>query len=228
MTRRDGVTPTMVDALDVFERAMRRRVRVALPGKVLSYDASTERAEVEPQVPNILRKRDTQERVLEWPPVLPSVPVQFPGGGGVRITWPLKKGDTVTLLCHDRMIAEWLRTGSKIDPGDERMQHLGSAIALPGLLTEDGVSDAGGSQPDHFVIETADGTEIRLGSKDPEAALARADKVEKLWNAFVNATPGTTDSGAAIQTAVKEVWNNLSGTGLDPAQSVGAEKVKGD
>lgn len=218
MTRRDGLTPTMVDALDVFEQAMRRRIRVALPGKVLSYDAATERAEIEPQVPNILRKRATQERVLEWPPVLPSVPVQFPGGGGVRITWPLSKGDFVTVLCHDRMIDEWLRTGSRVDPGDERMQHLGAAVAIPGLVDELGVSAAGGAEPDHLVLETPTGVEIRIGSKSPAAKLARADRVESELTAIK----------AALDTASAGGDDVVYGSEYTEVGSVGADKVKGD
>lgn len=125
-------TPTLAE---VIRRALDARladVRVALPARVEKYDAAKQVVDVLP----LLQERAVGEdgaELVESLPVVPNVPVVFPGAGGFRVTFPVQPGDTVLLVFSDRSLDVWQAKGGEVDPVDLRRHHLADAVAIPGL-----------------------------------------------------------------------------------------------
>ncbi len=121
------------DALDARDR----RLSKALPGTVVTYNAATKTATVKPGVHRLVPSvSDPDDDEIEELPAIPDVPVCWPVGRGFAITpgIGLLPGDPVLLVCCDRDISGWLRTGTPSDPDDARLHSWGSAVAIPGLV----------------------------------------------------------------------------------------------
>ena len=81
---------------EVIRRAIEARLlelHVALPVKVTRYDASKQLVDVKPLVRRAFAD-EAGARQVESFPVIPSVPVLFPGAGGFQLTFPISDGST--------------------------------------------------------------------------------------------------------------------------------------
>jgi len=107
--------------------------RVSGPGKITAYDDTKCRASVQLLIKENLPGPDG-ERNLKLPAVINDVPVIFEGSGGSRIRYPITRGDIVLVVHSDRSLDRWLYSGGEIDPGDDRLHHIGDAVAYPGLM----------------------------------------------------------------------------------------------
>ncbi|APH59904.1 Phage-related protein [Granulibacter bethesdensis] len=103
------------------------RINTTMPGTIVSYNPATRRAVVQLS----LSKTSPEGIVLKAPRVV-SVPVVFPTGGGVAITWPLHPGDGVMLHFCQRSLENWLDHGDDV-VDDFRQSNISDAIAVPGL-----------------------------------------------------------------------------------------------
>jgi len=69
-------------------------------------------------------------------PLLVDVPVVFPRGGGVTLTFPVKAGDECQLIFNDRCIDFWWQSGGVQLPVDPRQHDLSDAVAIVGLQSQ--------------------------------------------------------------------------------------------
>ena len=125
-------TTTLQDLLSKFRESIAAQIHTALPGKIVRYDSSAQKADVQP----LIKDRYTDEAgalQVRTLPVIPAVPVQFPGAGGYRITFPVAEGDTGLLLFAESSLDKWLVSGGTVDPEDDRRHDLTDAVFLPGL-----------------------------------------------------------------------------------------------
>lgn len=107
------------------------RIFSATPCRVVSYDPVTETAELAPCVRRPMPREDGTI-VHEPLPILPNVPIAFPRGGGVSITFDLAPGDFVIALAMTYAIGQWRSTGGvDSDAGDVRTNHLAHCFGLP-------------------------------------------------------------------------------------------------
>lgn len=139
------------------------------PGQAPSVD-------VQPVVQRAIPSEADPDTLVSEPlPVVPNVPVVYPGGATARVTFPLAPGDTVLLVPLMLSIAQWRLTGAAIvsPVNDQALHHLGNCVAIP-CLTAD-VATVAGVDPVAFVVESAD---IRLGSALAVSYAADATKVE--------------------------------------------------
>lgn len=113
---------------------IRAQMWTALPGILVSYDAATAKAQVQPAVKSVRRKQDGSLEYMTIP-VLPDVPVHFPHGGGYTLTLPLAAGDEVLLVFSARNIDGWWDQGDVQQPGDRRMHDLSDAFCIPGPMS---------------------------------------------------------------------------------------------
>ena len=67
-------------------------LRVAMPGIIQSFDADAVTATIQPAVKASVRQADGTVASVALP-LLVDVPVEFPRGGGVTLTFPIKPGD---------------------------------------------------------------------------------------------------------------------------------------
>lgn len=64
---------------------------------------------------------------------LNGVPVEYPGGAGGGITWPILPGDTGRLAVSDRSMDRWLAAGRPTDPIVAATHMLHDSVFVPGL-----------------------------------------------------------------------------------------------
>jgi hypothetical protein len=122
-------------------------INVSVPGRIQTFDPSTGLASVKPQIQDFYTDEDGNTIAVSVP-VITSVPVQFPGAGGFRITFPVKAGDLCTLLFSDRSLAEWIDAlgANEVTPIDVRRHSLTDAVALMG------------TGPGQWTVDPAQGT----------------------------------------------------------------------
>lgn len=110
-------------------------LHTAIPGKVISYDATKQTAEVLPVV-QAAEPREDGGTTLTRLPSIPNVPVQWPRGGGYALHLPLAAGDHVLLVFSEAAIGHWRASGEIAPPGDLRRGSLGYPIAIPGIAPD--------------------------------------------------------------------------------------------
>lgn len=125
-------------------------VRVALPGRIVSYDAASQLADVKPQIHRRFPDGHTEEL-----PILVDVPILWPRSGGASITLPVLAGDPVLLLFSDRSIEDWLSKGEEGPPEDPRKHHLTDALGIMGVMP---VSETGDGNGTDLLVKYGDST----------------------------------------------------------------------
>jgi len=124
-------TPNLAQALRRVLELRLAELHTAMPGEVVTYDAATQTADVRP----LLRQRGIDELgavVQRELPIFVAVPVVFPGGGGFRMTLPLKAGDGVLVVFAESSLERWQTSGRASDV-ELRRHHFADAVAIPGL-----------------------------------------------------------------------------------------------
>ncbi|MGI3903108.1 MAG: Gp138 family membrane-puncturing spike protein [Janthinobacterium lividum] len=66
-------------------------------------------------------------------PVLPDVPVHYPGGAGMTLTHGIAKGDEILTIFASRAHDTWFQSGGTQQPITDRTHSLSDGIAIPGL-----------------------------------------------------------------------------------------------
>lgn len=162
---------SLAQTFATLQTSLRRSMWTALPGRVQSFDATKQSADIEPLVHDTWEGEDGSSQTGPLP-VIPSVPVSFPGSGGWRVTFPVAKGDTGLLIFCSRSIDRWLSEGGSVDPRDERTHDLSDAVFVPGLT--DFASPISPFKSDHLTIGKVGGTQIhikqdktQIGTDDP-------------------------------------------------------------
>ena len=189
-------TPTLAEVLSMSTRGALAGVRVAMPGRVVSYDKTKQKADVQPLVMDGFENEDG-DREVEAPPILNDVPVVFPGAGAFRLIFPVKPGAQVLHVACSSSIARWKVTGGgPVDPGDDRRHALADCVAIPGIFDFAHVPTSN-PQDDH--LELVSSGEIRAGGTNPLVTKAEFDGHTHLPGTFTaGATPVTGTSAGAV------------------------------
>jgi len=103
-------------------------VHTALPGIVDTYDATSRRARVTPAIRILL----DDGSLLDRPPI-PDVPVLFPAGGGLSLTFPLERGDPVLLVFSQRGMDGFKIAFTASAPSRGPIMDMSDAVALAGF-----------------------------------------------------------------------------------------------
>jgi len=150
--------PTLAEIIRNAIASRLSDLHVALPGRIESYDPSTQTAEVLPMIRRAIP--DTAGAIQhEDLPKIPNVPVLFPRGSAdtYSITWPIAVGDFVLLVFNSWAIGQWRETGAVSNPVDLGKHGLGNPIAIPGIAPKTGSIP---TDPAALVIE---GAEVKVG-----------------------------------------------------------------
>lgn len=227
-------SPSLADVVDHGIQGAVGDVRVCLPGKVTSYDAARQSAHVQPLLRQTYVDEDDQEQSVAFP-VVPNVPVIFPGAGGFRITFPLAVGDDVLLIFSDFSLDKYLTNGAvaPIDPIALHQHHLTDAIAIPGMHAFNRPWTGAGSP--NMTLGMDGGaqvhitkTGVNLGEEAPPYAVALAEAVEDalttLKKAIAEAAVTPADGGATLKT---NIINALTTPLWPPSLGSTTVKVKG-
>lgn len=199
------------------------QARVALPGRVVSYDAAHQSCSVQPLIHDgYMLDGERQTARLA---VVTRVPIVFPGGGAYSLTWPVKPGDTVLLVFASKSLDRWLALGGEVDPADDRTLHLTDAIAIPGLRSFATPVPAGGVSNDAAVMRCP---AFRIGDADADDPVLRRSDMRGLRAALMSAAIGVGVGGASgVVAAMDTTPDPAPGTpGADGVWPVGSSIVK--
>lgn len=154
--------PSLEDVIGEILDAHSAEMHVALPGKVVSYDAAKQVADVQPQLRDVFVGSDGE--FVDRPfPVLPRVPVQFLRGGGFFVIVPVAVGDTGLLVFCDLPLDRWRSSGQSSHPGDLRRHSMTSAVFIPGLVPTGAALSEASANAD-LVLGKAGGLNARVTS----------------------------------------------------------------
>ncbi|WP_434524380.1 phage baseplate assembly protein V [Photorhabdus asymbiotica] len=104
---------------------------VSLPCIIQSFDADAVTVTAQPAIRWKIRKKNGEQESISLP-LLVDVPVVFPRGGGVTLTFPVKAGDECLVVFADRCIDYWWQSGGIQEPVDPRQHSLSDGFALIG------------------------------------------------------------------------------------------------
>ncbi|QGP52530.1 Mu-like prophage protein gp45 (plasmid) [Piscirickettsia salmonis] len=104
-------------------------VHTSIPGRIASYDATTQKANIQP----VIKKKLRDGRAFSMP-VITDIPVMFPSAGGGLLSFPAKQGDTGLLFFCERSIDQWM-TGNndEAEPLWNHKHNYTDAVFIPGL-----------------------------------------------------------------------------------------------
>lgn len=159
---------TMTDAMRQAVLFQLYDVHTALPGTIISYDSTLQKATIHPSLKKSYLDGTTQEM-----PILNNVPVIFPRAGGASLTFPVVQGDTCLLLFIERSIDLWKSVGGVVAPDDPRKFDLSDAVAIMGLMP---FSENSLSENNEDVLLTYKNSNIRIKSSG-EIQIETAGKI---------------------------------------------------
>lgn len=164
-------------------------LHTAMPGRVVSVDYTRNTVDVEPAFYHEIEDDygNPQDEAL---PVIPDVPIAWPRAGGAWITFPIAKGDPVTLLFCERDLGVWRAQGAAGPPGDRRRHHLSGAIAIPGgSFAESEALPSGNVGPAGTVVA---GPNVFLGAGNASHAIPKGDTLAQLLKDLIDAIAAIT------------------------------------
>jgi len=147
-----------------------KEVHTTLPGEIVSFNPSTQTAEVQASIKRIYVKEQADGSEIETAiniPILINVPVMFPRGGGWCITFPVKAGDECIIFFSERAIDVWRKNGGVQSPKDWRMHDYSDAICQVGLS----------SAPNTIADFNQDDFQIRSESGNVKITLTNAEDI---------------------------------------------------
>lgn len=145
------IEPSLEVALEEQIKTKLLNLHTMLPGIIASFDPVRQTAQVQPCIKRLFIDKGAVNL-----PLCVDVPVEFPGGGGFFLTFPVKVGDECVLSFSERAIDYWYLNGGVQLPAEYRLHDLSDAIARVGL----------NSQPKNIPSFKIDGTQLR--SRDGE------------------------------------------------------------
>lgn len=219
---------SQTDVIRLAIAAAAAKLHVAFPARVERVAGG--RVDVRPEIGRATECRDGST-LHEELPVIASVPIVFPREAYLGVVFPVSVGSYVLVVCCDRNIGEWLRTGRREQIADVGTHVLDGAVAIPGLFP-----DASAVDPEHMILGSLgsgpsihmDDDEVRLGGDGATQRVPHGDAwVDAIatfrtalstWadavDAGVTAAGGTVAGHAAFVTAIGDL-----GTALETALS---------
>lgn len=216
---------------ELIRRALESRVaqvRVSMPGVVVSYDATSKTAVIQPALSDVVFDDDDQRVVSELKPIQ-NVPVVFPSGGRLSLHFTLEPGDTGDLVFATNSISDWQRSGQVAAPGNLRPHPLGSGKFYPGLRhdkntlpdTDESIGIPGGLRlkfEEGAISAGLGGDFVALAAK----VLAELTALKGFIAGAASVEAGASGLGGmtALNTAIASAWPSPAG--------VGASNLKAD
>lgn len=124
-------TGDLAEVLKTERNKINNQLRVAMPGIIQSFDPGAVTCVVQPAIRYVQTDNDGNQSTSDYPLLL-DVPVIFPRGGGVTLTFPVKAGDECLVIFADRCIDFWWQSGGVQEPVDTRQHDLSDAFAIVG------------------------------------------------------------------------------------------------
>ena len=143
-----------------FQQLM-RGVDGMLPARVLAYDRTANRVQVELMVAMITTSGAQVSRAQ-----IANLPVINIGGGGYLLNFPLTAGDLGFVCANDRDISLFLQSYAESPPNTMRVKSFSDGVFIPSVLTGYDVSGENGK----MVLQNLDGT-VRISLSETDMRL---------------------------------------------------------
>lgn len=184
---RYGIQPTLASLLELQKRETMRQINCHQVGEIVSFNPSTQTAEVQVKMSFYLNGEIKQY------PLLLDCPCIVLGGGKGRVTFPIKAGDACLVLFNDRDMDNWYSGGQTMPPRTDRYHDFSDAIALVGLHNKQ-------NQLTDFL---ADGTELKYGTstiklQDNKVTVTDGTAQVVINNGAISITAPTLDITGAV------------------------------
>ncbi|MBD2779084.1 phage baseplate assembly protein V [Xenorhabdus szentirmaii] len=115
----------------LMKEAISSGLYVSVPCIVQSFNADAVTVTAQPAIRwSVTNSEGNTESVAL--PLLVDVPVIFPRGGGVTLTFPIQPGDECLVIFADRCIDYWWQNGGIQEPVDPRQHNLSDGFAIVG------------------------------------------------------------------------------------------------
>ena len=130
----------------------------AMPGIVKSVDMAKQRCSVQISIKSIQKDEKGNFKQVALP-LLQDVPLQFPGGGGAALTFPVKPGDETLVVFSSRSPDSWQQNGGENNaPIDAATHSLSGGFALMGFRSDPKAQAlTGGAHADEVQLRSEDG-----------------------------------------------------------------------
>lgn len=125
------IPPDLADLLDLHKGDIMAQLRVAIPGQIVTFDATKRTAVIQPSFNRTYN--DGTEKPM---PLLVDVPVFTLQGGGIHVGLPITPGDECLVIFGDSNIDAWFSYGGQQTPLDARKHDLSDGFALVGLNSQ--------------------------------------------------------------------------------------------
>lgn len=191
-------------ALDAFKADL----WTSVPCVVESVDLAKQTAVLRPTVKSVQRQPDGSLKSVSLP-LLQDVPLHFPSGGGVTMTFPVKAGDETLAVISSRSIDSWHQSGGEQQQVDARTHDLSDAFAFVGFK----------SNPKALSNVSSTGTQIRsddgatVVGVDPAAGVSVSTNKRVNIAAAQGVTIGT-GTGEAVITGTVRINGELIVNGI--------------
>lgn len=158
-------------------------------GKVLSFDAGTGTADVQPVNKRRFQDADTGEWVFEDRPAYPNVPILLPQAGAFGLSLPVSSGDHVLLVFAQTSISEWREAEQTSEPTDAGRLTDGHPVAFLGAFAK-GKAFAQASAAGAFLGHSSGNgvdvgaTSVGLGAPAGRTGVATAASTAALFTAL--------------------------------------------
>lgn len=183
-----------VAALQQAMDGMQADLWTALPAEVVSFNAAQRTVVAQPTIRCRVENPDSSTR-WETMPQFYDVVVQFPGGGGFVLTFPLKAGDEGIIIFASRCIDAWWQSSGIQNQAEMRMHDLSDGFFIPTVRSVPNVEPS--ISTSHAELRSEDGgTFVRLTSggnveiMTPATASVTADTVNVVGAESVNINAG--------------------------------------
>ncbi len=120
------------EALAMAMKGHQAEIWTSLPAIIQSFDPVKQTCTAQPAIQGRIRQKDGSQKWVNMP-LLVDVPVQFPGGGGYTLTFPVAKGDEALIVFSSRCIDAWWQSGGVQQQAEMRMHDLSDGYALVGI-----------------------------------------------------------------------------------------------
>lgn len=100
-----------------------------LPARIVAYDRTTNRAQVQPLIQLITTDNSKVSRAQ-----IASVPVFQIGAGGFMLNFPLKTGDLGWIIANDRDVSLFLQSYNETQPNTYRVKTFSDSVFFPDAM----------------------------------------------------------------------------------------------
>jgi len=194
----DTNDPGFDDLIIAATRSILSNYHSPIPAKVISFDSTTQRADVQPVF--YVVDRETGNAVPM--PIFRSLPVAYPKWSTGSIYWPLTVGSYVMVVPCDVDISTWMSNGNTNEaPATHRSCDWSDSVIFPGMLPDNAPLATAAVSTDGTVLEG----KVYLGSSQATdyvalASLVKAElnKIRTAYNTHKHIETGGTTEAPSI------------------------------